>query len=196
MNSNMTGNGLGQQDDMNGIDPLMSRVMAYAIRSGQISVSTVQRRFSIGYARAARIIESLEAHGFIGPSTGVMKPREILMTAEQYKEVFKYGIDDSDYDEQIEKQEPVSEKKIKNYDNDSEHDPLTSRVIAYAIKTKQISTSTIQRRFSIGYARAARIIDDMENRGFIGPSTGSNKPRDILMTEEEFKEVFGVSDDE
>lgn len=191
-----TGNGLGQQDDMIEIDPLMSRVLAYAIRSGQVSASTIQRRFSIGYARAARIIDGLEAHGFIGPSTGNMKPRETLMTAEQYKEVFKYDIDDSDYDEQVEKQEPVSAKRIENHVNDSDMDPLTSRVMAYAIKTKQISTSTIQRRFAIGYARAARIIDDMEDRGFIGPSTGSYKPRDILMTEEEFKKVFGPSDDE
>ncbi len=70
-------------------------------------------------------------------------------------------------------------------------DPLASRIMAHAIKTKQISTSVIQRRFSIGYARAARIVDNMEESGFIGPSTGNNKPRDVLMTVEQYKEIFG-----
>ena len=70
-------------------------------------------------------------------------------------------------------------------------DPLASRIMAHAIKSKQISTSVIQRRFSIGYARAARIIDNMEDAGFIGPSTGNNKPRDVLMTVEQYKETFG-----
>ena len=72
-----------------------------------------------------------------------------------------------------------------------ELDPLSSRIMAHAIKAKQISTSVVQRRFSIGYARAARIIDNMEAVGYIGPITGNNKPRDVLMTVEQYKEVFG-----
>ena len=63
--------------------------------------------------------------------------------------------------------------------------------MAHAIKSKQISTSVIQRRFSIGYARAARIIDSMEDCGYIGPSTGNSKPRDVIMTAEQYRETFG-----
>ncbi len=70
-------------------------------------------------------------------------------------------------------------------------DPLAPRIMAHAIKSKQISTSVIQRRFSIGYARAARIIDNMEDCGYIGPSTGNNKPRDVIMTSEQYREIFG-----
>ena len=76
-------------------------------------------------------------------------------------------------------------------DGGGEMDPLSSRIMAHAIKAKQISTSVIQRRFSIGYARAARIIDNMEALGYIGPITGNNKPRDVLMTVEQYKEAFG-----
>lgn len=70
-------------------------------------------------------------------------------------------------------------------------DPFTPRILAHAIKNKQISTSVIQRRFSIGYARAARIIDYMVDNGYIGPATGNSKPRDVLMTEEQYRETFG-----
>ncbi len=70
-------------------------------------------------------------------------------------------------------------------------DPLAARVMAHGIKTKQLSTSVVQRRFSIGYARAARIIDTLEDSGYIGPSTGSSKPRDVIMTPEMYREVFG-----
>lgn len=76
-------------------------------------------------------------------------------------------------------------------EGNTEIDPLAARIMAHAIKSKQISTSVIQRRFSIGYARAARIIDNMEDMNYIGPSTGNNKPRDVLMTVEQYREVFG-----
>jgi len=63
-----------------------------------------------------------------------------------------------------------------------------------AIKTVMMqgfaSTSYLQRRLAIGYARAAKIIDQMEDRGYIGPATGA-KQRKVLITPEQFKEVFG-----
>lgn len=76
-------------------------------------------------------------------------------------------------------------------DGGGELDPLAPRVMAHAIKAKQISTTVVQRRFSIGYARAARIIDNMETAGYIGPMIGNNKPRDVIMTVEQYKELFG-----
>ena len=52
------------------------------------------------------------------------------------------------------------------------------------------SISYLQRRLSIGYSRSARIIDQMEDKGYIAPSTGS-KTRKVLITPEQFKEEFG-----
>ena len=52
------------------------------------------------------------------------------------------------------------------------------------------SVSYLQRRLSIGYSRAARIIDQMEDRGYIAASTGA-KLRKVLITPEQFNEEFG-----
>lgn len=63
-------------------------------------------------------------------------------------------------------------------------DPLYEEVKSFIIKTRKASTSLIQRKFSIGYARAARLIDVLEEQGVIGPSRGS-KPREVLVKYEE-----------
>jgi S-DNA-T family DNA segregation ATPase FtsK/SpoIIIE len=72
--SGSTGGG-GASDDE---DPLMNEIIDFAVESGKISASLVQRRFRLGYNRAARIIDELEARGIIGPQNG-SKPREVLV---------------------------------------------------------------------------------------------------------------------
>jgi S-DNA-T family DNA segregation ATPase FtsK/SpoIIIE len=59
-------------------------------------------------------------------------------------------------------------------------DPLYNEVKQFVISSKKASTSLIQRKFSIGYGRAARLIDMLEDNGIVGPSNGS-KPRKILV---------------
>ena len=60
--------------------------------------------------------------------------------------------------------------------------------IDVVVETKQASTSFIQRRFKVGYARAGRIIDQMEERGIISGYQGS-KPREVLMSKEKWQEL-------
>ena len=60
--------------------------------------------------------------------------------------------------------------------------------IDVVVDTKQASTSFIQRRFKVGYARAGRIIDQMEERGIISGYQGS-KPREVLMSKEKWQEL-------
>ena len=55
------------------------------------------------------------------------------------------------------------------------------------VETKTASTSFLQRKLSLGYARAARIMDDLENAGVVGPAVGA-KPRQVLMTREQWLE--------
>lgn len=63
-------------------------------------------------------------------------------------------------------------------------DPLYEEVKTFIVSTRKASTSLIQRKFSIGYARAARLIDTMEENGIIGPARGS-KPREVYVRDEE-----------
>ena len=67
-------------------------------------------------------------------------------------------------------------------------DPLLRDAIDVVVETGQASTSFIQRRFKVGYARAGRIIDQMEERGIISGYQGS-KPRQVLMTLERLQEL-------
>ena len=60
--------------------------------------------------------------------------------------------------------------------------------IEIVIDTQTASTSFIQRRFKVGYARAGRIIDQMEERGIISGYQGS-KPREVLMSKERWQEL-------
>lgn len=62
-------------------------------------------------------------------------------------------------------------------------DPMYNEIVDFAIQTKKISASLIQRRFRFGYNRAARMIDLLESRGVIGPQNGS-KPREVLIGNE------------
>ena len=56
-----------------------------------------------------------------------------------------------------------------------------------AVNNGQISTTLLQRKLKLGYARASRIMDELEERGIIGPSEGS-KPRKVLMSKLQFDE--------
>lgn len=62
-------------------DPLYNEIVDFAIRSGKISASLIQRKYRLGYNRAARIVDLLEERGIIGPQNG-SKPREVLVKLE------------------------------------------------------------------------------------------------------------------
>ena len=73
-------------------------------------------------------------------------------------------------------------------DDDDNTDPFLMDAIDVVVETGQASTSFIQRRFKVGYARAGRIIDQMEERGVISGFQGS-KPREVLMSKERWEEL-------
>ena len=81
-----------------------------------------------------------------------------------------------------------SDKELSAEANDDETDPFLMDAIQTVVETGQASTSFIQRRFKVGYARAGRIIDQMEERGIISGYQGS-KPREVLMTLEKLNEL-------
>ena len=79
---------------------------------------------------------------------------------------------------------------------DDDTDPFLMDAIQTVVETGQASTSFIQRRFKVGYARAGRIIDQMEERGVISGYQGS-KPREVLMTLDKLNELkMGTKDND
>ena len=81
-----------------------------------------------------------------------------------------------------------TDKEIANDPDDDDTDPFLMDAIQTVVETGQASTSFIQRKFKVGYARAGRIIDQMEERGVISGYQGS-KPREVLMSLEKLNEL-------
>ncbi len=90
--------------------------------------------------------------------------------------------------ESIENTNKTEKEIAQEASEDDDTDPFLMEAIQTVVETGQASTSFIQRRFKVGYARAGRIIDQMEERGVISGYQGS-KPREVLMTLERWNEL-------
>lgn len=87
------------------------------------------------------------------------------------------------YDESmvnLEKSPDEEKKELEGASKMDDDDPLYNEIVEFAVRTGKISASLIQRKYRLGYNRAARIIDLLEERGIIGPQNGS-KPREVLF---------------
>ena len=84
-------------------------------------------------------------------------------------------------------EQAIKDKKVKI---DNEKDPLFKEAVELVINDEQASISYIQRKLKVGYSRAGRIVDQMEEMGIIGPHEGS-KPRKLLKTKEEIDIILG-----
>ena len=69
----------------------------------------------------------------------------------------------------------------------SDYDELLPQAVDVILETNQASVSMLQRRLKLGYSRAARLVDQMEEMGVVGPFEGS-KPRKILITKQQWQE--------
>ena len=129
--------------------------------------------------------------------TGAPKPTRIQGSFISDKEVEKIvnfvkangeASYNEDIIESIEKANSTDKEIEEGSLDDDETDPLLAEAIEVVIETGQASTSFIQRKFKVGYARAGRIIDQMEERGVISGYQGS-KPREVLMSKERWQEL-------
>ena len=128
---------------------------------------------------------------------GSNKPNRIqgcFVSDEEVEAVVEYikGDHSADYDDdvmvEIERQAAVEKKQKTGLKEDGpDEDPMLSDAIKVVVENGQASTSLLQRKLKLGYARAARIVDEMEQRGVVGPYEGS-KPRRVLITMDQLLE--------
>ena len=106
----------------------------------------------------------------------------------------------ADYDDnvmlEIERQAAIEKQQFTGVPEEaaSADDPMLEEAIKVVVELGQASTSLLQRKLKLGYARAARIVDQMEERGIVGGYEGS-KPRQVLITKEQLMERQAGSDD-
>ena len=130
---------------------------------------------------------------------GAAKPIRIqgtYVTDEEISAVLSFikATSQAQYDEEMiaeMERRAVSEKGKDSGDDDADgssaHDPMFDQAVECVIEAGQASTSLLQRRCKLGYARAARIMDQMEQEGVIGPYEGA-KPRAVLITRAQWQE--------
>ena len=109
-----------------------------------------------------------------------------FITDDEIKRLIDFTVEQqkAQYDESLLNLDVVDHGKSGDTLDDAtttdEDDPLYNEVVQFVIETQKASASLLQRRFKLGYNRAARIVDLLEERGIIGPANGS-KPREVLV---------------
>ena len=111
-----------------------------------------------------------------------------FITDDEIKRIIDYTIEQqkAEYDESLMNLDaaPTNDKSASQREDMAQEeeyeDPLYNEIVEFVIETQKASASLLQRRFKLGYNRAARIIDLLEERGIIGPVNGS-KPREVLI---------------
>ena len=163
--------------------------------------------FSVASAMESRIIlDTMGAEKLVGKGDmlfapiGSGKPLRVqgcFVTDAEVEAVASFVKENSDAEynqqvlEEIEKKAAQAGKKTAGApdpeptDEELEGDEMLPAAVDVIMETGQASVSMLQRRLKLGYARAARIVDEMEEKGIVGPFQGS-KPRAILITKEEW----------
>ena len=105
----------------------------------------------------------------------------------------------ADYDDnvmvEIERQAAVEKKQKTGLpEAGPDEDPMLHDAIRVVVESGMASTSLLQRKLKLGYARAARIVDEMEQRGVVGPYKGA-KPRDVLITMDQLMEQEAMGEE-
>ncbi len=99
-------------DNSDDSDPLLEEAKKVIIQAGKASASLLQRRLKVGYARAARLLDLLEAQGMIGPGDGA-KPREVLIKISESNIMTQAPGEDMDETEEVEQEE--DEREVKDF---------------------------------------------------------------------------------
>ena len=153
--------------------------------------------FMVASAQDSRVIldaggaDKLVGHGdMLYLPGGTSKPRRIqgaFITEKEVEAVVAYckAQQQAAYQPGV-----VAEGRAGSEDDDGDEDPLLTQAMEIVVRSGLGSTSMLQSKMKVGFSRARRIMDQLEERGVVGPSEGS-KPRDVLMTVEELEQLRG-----
>lgn len=149
--------------------------LAFAVASGTDS------RVILDYTGA----ESLLGRGdmlFLNPEMGTpIRAQGVLITDMEIERIISYWQKNWDVDAV---EVPPWETLLKEPDED-EDDGLVEKAVSIVRQQQRASASMLQRRLRIGYPRAARLLDQLESMGVVGPSQGGGKEREVLVSEED-----------
>ncbi|MBI5965446.1 MAG: DNA translocase FtsK [Chloroflexi bacterium] len=148
--------------------------LAFAVASG------IDSRVILDYTGA----ESLLGKGdmlFLNPEVGnPVRAQGVMITDMEIERIISHWQKNSDGVDNA----PPWEKLLQEPD-ENEDDGLIEQAISIVRSSQRASASLIQRRLRIGYPRAARLLDQLEEMGVVGPSQGGGKERDVLVSEED-----------
>jgi S-DNA-T family DNA segregation ATPase FtsK/SpoIIIE len=118
---------------------------------------------------------------FLPPGTGALqRVHGAFVSEHEVKRVVtflaRHGT--PEYDDSILEAPPAGESAV---DDGDDYDEKWDEAVALVAETRQASISMVQRRLRIGYNRAARIIEKMEQEGIVGPSDGTSRPREVFI---------------
>lgn len=118
-----------------------------------------------------------------------MRVQGAFVTDDEVEKVVEYiAVDDPQYDEKIINEISKASITVTSGADDGEDDPMTDEVLDWIVANpKGASAGKVQRHFRIGFNRASRIIETLEDRGILGPTNGS-QPREVLMDKYELRE--------
>ena len=126
---------------------------------------------------------------------GANKPIRIqgaFISDEEVEELIAFvkGQGQPEYDEIMMAETDKGVESSDATDNDEEQDELLERAVQIVLEQRSASASILQRRLRVGFSRAGRLIDTMQDMKIIGPPTNSSKGRDILMGEDQIRELY------
>ena len=126
---------------------------------------------------------------------GANKPIRIqgaFISDEEVEELIAFvkGQCQPEYDEVMMAETDKGAESSDTISNDEEQDELLERAVQIVLEQRSASASILQRRLRVGFSRAGRLIDTMQDMKIIGPPTNSSKGRDILMGEDQIRELY------
>ena len=126
---------------------------------------------------------------------GANKPIRIqgaFISDEEVEELIAFvkGQGQPEYDEAMMAETDRGAESSDAVSTDEEQDELLERAVQIVLEQRSASASILQRRLRVGFSRAGRLIDTMQDMKIIGPPTNSSKGRDILMGEDQIRELY------